>query len=129
MIGYYDTFAGCEKLNYIDLVEGALLAKTIAALHLEKWQNDMSDEVDAINRILDTTPAGNAKDDFSEAGGKARAIRMWIRSVLRKIVHYKREHRRIMVEAAAALQLVLPQDIVMNSALSFLELPSYTFEG
>ena len=34
-----------------------------------------------------------------------------------------------MVEATTTLQLVLPQDIVMDSALSFLELPSYTFEG
>ena len=33
-----------------------------------------------------------------------------------------------MDEAAATIQLDLPQDIVMNNVLPFLELPSYTFE-
>ena len=69
------------------------------------------------------------RDIFISVGGKAQVIRRWISSVLRKIVHYKSEHRRIMDEAAAALQFVLPQDIVLKNVLSFLELPSHTFDG
>ena len=62
-------------------------------------------------------------------GGKAEAIRTWIRSVLRKVIHYKAEHQRLLDEEVAnTLQLALPQDIVMNNVLPFLELPSYTFE-
>jgi len=60
---------------------------------------------------------------------KAQAIRTWIRSVLRQILHYKAEHQRLLdEEVATTLQLVLPQDIVMNNVLPFLELPSFTFE-
>ena len=65
----------------------------------------------------------------SVAGGKAREIRMWITLVLRKIVHYKAEHRRYLNEAAAILQPALPNDILLKSILPFLELPSYTFQG
>ena len=56
-------------------------------------------------------------------------IRAWIRSVLSKIIHYKVEHQRILDGAAATLQLVLPQDIVLDSILPFLQLPSHTFDG
>eukprot|EP00984_Skeletonema_dohrnii_P016066 scaffold7052_cov138-Skeletonema_dohrnii-CCMP3373.AAC.4 len=63
-----------------------------------------------------------------DEGGKARAIRTWIRSVIGKIIHYKAEHQRIVGEAATYLQLALPNDIVMKNVLPFLELPSYTFE-
>ena len=54
-------------------------------------------------------------------------MREWIQSVLRKINHYKAEHRHVLDEAATALQHALPQDIVMNNVLPFLELPPYTF--
>ena len=67
--------------------------------------------------------------DYDDVGGKARAIRTWIRSVLGKIIHYKAEHQRLLDgDVATTLQPVLPQDIVMNNVLPFLKLPSYTFE-
>jgi len=54
---------------------------------------------------------------------------MWIRSVIGKIIHYQAEHQRLLdEEVATTLQLALPRDIVMNSVLPFLELPTYTFE-
>jgi len=53
---------------------------------------------------------------------------VWIRSVLRKIIEYKGEHRCILNETATTLQLALPYDIVNNNVLPFLEVPSYTFE-
>ena len=113
-------------MNHIDLVEGALLHETVAALLMEEWKNDMKDEIDAINQILLNTPAGT---NFYEIGGKAQAIRAWIRPVLHKIIRYKAEHRRYLNVAASALQPALPNDIVQKNVLAFLELPSFTFEG
>ncbi len=93
---------------------------------MEEWRNDINQEIDSINQILPTSEAGsNANDDGDYVEGeKAHAIRRWIRSVLHKIMHYKAQHRRLLEEdAAPTLQGVLPQDIVMNSVLPFLELP------
>ncbi|KAK1737799.1 leucine-rich repeat domain-containing protein [Skeletonema marinoi] len=125
MIADDNIFPGCDNLKQVDLVEGNL-HETIAALQLEQWRNDMNEEIYSINQILPTTPAGSGWDD--EVGGKARAIRGWIRSVLGKIVRYKAQHQHVLDEAATSLQLALPQDIVMKNVLPFLELPSYTFE-
>ena len=86
----------------------------------------MMDKIGAINQILLTTAAG---DDFNDAGGKAQAIRRWISSVLGKIIHYKAQHRRLLNKAATTLQHALPNDIVLENVLPFLELPSCTFEG
>ena len=122
MITDDNVFKGCKKLNHVDLVGG--VHETVAALLLEEWQDDMNEEIDAINEILPNTPFG-----YLDVGEKTQAIQTWIRSVLRKFIHYKNEHRRILNEAAATLQLALPNDIVRKNVLTFLELPSYTFEG
>ena len=117
-------------MNHVDLVEGDALHETIAASQLEEWRNDMNEEIDSINRTLPDAPAGyyneygDAEDDEGE---KAREIRRWIRSVLRKIINFQAEHQRILDEAATTVQLVVPQDIVINNVLPFLELPSHTF--
>ena len=126
MITHDGIFSGCKQLNHVDLVEGAVLSETIAALLLKDWKNNMNANIDAINRILGTTPAGAA---LSDAGGKAREIREWIRSVLGKIVCYKAQHCRYVDVAAATLQSSLPNDIVIRNILPFLELPPYAFEG
>ena len=123
MITADDIFTGCNHFEHVDLVGGEV-HDTTAALLLEGWKNDMDREINSINQILPTTPAGN---DF-DVGGKARAIRRWIRSVLHKIIHYKAQHQSLLNEAATTLQRALPQDIMMNNVLPFLELPSYTFE-
>ncbi len=121
-------FQACKNLNHVDLIEVEELHETIAALHMEEWRNDMHKQIDAINRILPTAPAGDATVD-EDAGEKSQAIRRWIRSVLRKIDHYQEEHQRLMdEEVAPTIQLALPRDIVMNNVLTFLVLPSYTFE-
>ena len=129
MITDESIFQGCDNLKHVDLVEGSR-HETIAALHLEDWRNDMNEEIDRINRILPTAPGGgyDAARNFWDEGGKARTIRVWIRSVLRKIVHYREEHQRILIEAASTLKFALPTDIVTNNVLSFVELPSYTLE-
>eukprot|EP00984_Skeletonema_dohrnii_P012493 scaffold5077_cov162-Skeletonema_dohrnii-CCMP3373.AAC.2 len=126
MITADDIFEGCANLKHVDLVEGAL-HETIAALQLEEWRNDMNEEIDSINQILPTVSAGGGYE--GDDGEKAQAIRTWIRSVLRKIVHYQAEHQHLLdEEVATTLQLALPRDIVMNNVLPFLELPSCTFE-
>jgi len=118
---------GCENLNRVDLVEGEILRETIAALQLEEWRNDMHDEIDTINQILPTTDVGEQL--YDDVGEKALVIRRWIRSVLRKIMHYKAHHRRLLEEdVAPTLHRILPQDIVMNNFLPFLEVPSHSFE-
>eukprot|EP00984_Skeletonema_dohrnii_P034645 scaffold33620_cov151-Skeletonema_dohrnii-CCMP3373.AAC.1 len=117
-------FQGCDNLVHADLVEGPI-HETVAALQLEEWRNDMNEEIDSINQILPTVSSGGINTD---AGGKAQAIRTWIRSVLGKVIHYKVEHQRLLDEAAITLQLVLSQDTVMNNVLPFLELPSHSFE-
>ena len=122
-------FRGCDNLKHVDLVQGPV-HETIAALLMEEWGNDMYEEIDSINQILPTAPGGIYCYEIGlhDDGGKTRAIRTWIRSVLRKIIHYKAEHQRIVDEAATYLQLALPRDIVIKNVLPFLELPSCTFE-
>eukprot|EP00984_Skeletonema_dohrnii_P024260 scaffold13375_cov87-Skeletonema_dohrnii-CCMP3373.AAC.2 len=127
MITENNTFQRCKSLKQVNLVEGAVLRDTIDALLLDEWRNDMKDEIGAINQILPNTPAGSCYN--FEVGGKAQAVRMWIRTVLRKIIHCKAQHRSYLNEAAAALQLDLPNDVVNKNILPFLELPSHTFEG
>eukprot|EP00985_Skeletonema_marinoi_P016250 scaffold8675_cov75-Skeletonema_marinoi.AAC.3 len=126
MITADSIFQGCKKLVHVDLVEGEVLRDTIDALILDEWRNDMDVEIGAINQSLPTTPAG---DHFYDVGEKARAIRMWISSVLFKIVRYKAKHRSYLNEAATTLQLASPNDVVLENVLPFLKLPSYTFEG
>ena len=125
-------FAGCEQLKHVDLVERAELEETIAALHLEAWKNDMNEEIDSINRILPNASFGDEWSDdaleYGDPGEKAQAIRRWIRSVLRKINHYKEQHQLVLDEVEPTLQLALPQDIVMKNVLPFLALPAHTFE-
>lgn len=111
----------------------------------------MNEKIDEINQILSTAYAGYYKhydgrydglfegdfdDDDSDLyggdevveGEKAIALRTWIESILDKIGHYKAEHRRLMEEdVAPTFQRFLPQDIVRNSVLPFLELPPHTF--
>eukprot|EP00984_Skeletonema_dohrnii_P021466 scaffold10729_cov91-Skeletonema_dohrnii-CCMP3373.AAC.9 len=130
MITHDNIFTGCENLKHVDLVEGEL-HETIAALQLEEWRDDMNEEIDSINQILPTVDAGfyDYDTDHRDDGEMARAIRTWIRSVLRKVIHYKAEHQRLLdEEVATTLEHSLSQDIVMNNVLPFLELPSYTFE-
>ena len=58
-----------------------------------------------------------------DAGGKVRAIRTWIGTTLDTINRYKADHRRVLEDATASLQLVLPLDIATDYVLPFLELP------
>ncbi len=84
----------------------------------------MYEEFYSINQTLPTAPAGDERHD-DDVGEKARTIRVWIGSLRGKIIHYKAEHRRLLDEdVVPTLQRTLPRDIVMNSVLPFLEIPS-----
>ena len=126
-----DVFIGCDNLRQVDLIGGEL-HETVTAFHLEEWRNDMNREIDSINHLLPNAAAGGFGYGFdaTDPGEKAQTIRRWIRSVLRKIIDYQEEHRRLLEQdVATTLQLVLSNsDIVMNNVLPFLELPSYTFD-
>ena len=114
-------FRECDNFHQVDVIKGEV-HETIAAL--EEWKDDMDNEIDSINQILPNASAG-----YYTEGEKAKAIRKWIKSVLRKIIRYQAQHRYLLDEdVATTLELVLPRDIVMNNALPFLELPPYTFE-
>ena len=117
-----DIFQDCDNFRQVDLAEGQLVHATIAALHLEEWRNDMNEEIDSINRILPNARAGHFLDG-NDPGEKAVAIRTWIVSVLNKFYGYAEEHERLLDDAATSLQLVLPQDLVMNNVRPFLQLP------
>eukprot|EP00984_Skeletonema_dohrnii_P001758 scaffold586_cov112-Skeletonema_dohrnii-CCMP3373.AAC.4 len=151
MISRDNIFTGCKNLKHVDLVEGAILHKAIAAFQMKEWRNNMYREIDAISQILPTTSGGTSF--LNDMGGKAEAIRTWITNVLRNIIHYKTEHHHYLKEATITLELALwkkrlreinvPEgdeegrakcrvkcgaDIVMKNVLPFLELPLCTFK-
>ena len=84
----------------------------------------MNEKINSINRILPETPAGDVDDEFA-ISLKARAIERWIKSLLGKLLHYKAEHQRLLGETETTLQLALPQEIVRNNIIPFLELPPH----
>ena len=45
-----DVFNGCCKFTTVDLVGG--IHKTVASLHLERWRNEMTDEINRISHVL-----------------------------------------------------------------------------
>jgi len=96
MITDDDVFLGCRKLERVDLVDE--VHETIAALHMKRWRDDMNDEIVRINRILPYTP---------DTPPGSSGIHRWFQSVLRKMEHYKAEHRTLLEEAATTLELAL----------------------
>eukprot|EP00984_Skeletonema_dohrnii_P024229 scaffold13341_cov119-Skeletonema_dohrnii-CCMP3373.AAC.1 len=121
MIAADDIFRRCENLKHVDLVGGGRVHEIIDALLLEEWKNDIDEEINAINQIIPTVRAGNG---YNDTGEKAKAVQLWIRSVLSKIICYKAQHRSLLNEASTALQHALQNDdIVLKNVLPFLELP------
>jgi hypothetical protein len=92
----YTQFHGCKNLTTVDLVGG--IHKTVASLHLESWRNEMAEEIQRINQIL---------PGLTRYDSKARVIRQWIQSVIGKIDHCKTEHRALLKEVTALLELAL----------------------
>jgi hypothetical protein len=93
--GAYTQFHDCPDLTTVDLVGG--IHKTVASLHLESWRNEMNAEIQRINQILPGT----------DPNRKADVTRQWIQSVISKVDHHKAEHRALLKEATALLELAL----------------------
>lgn len=151
MITDDNVFHGCKKLERVDLI--GEVHETVATLSLKNWRDDVNEEIGRINRVLPTTPAGRA--DSAGVGKKAREVRKWIRSVLRKIDYYKAQHD-LLKEYATIIEMALwkkrleengvserdagvraqhrvdcgaDANIVIRNVHPFLELPFDTFEA
>eukprot|EP00985_Skeletonema_marinoi_P013809 scaffold6903_cov119-Skeletonema_marinoi.AAC.1 len=96
MIGI-NVFSDCPDLTTVELVGG--IHNTVASLHLERWRNEMKDEINRINQVLPNTN--------TRPVSKSRLIQEWIRSVIRQFDHYKAEHIRLLKEATTLLELAL----------------------
>ena len=91
----YTQFDDCDDLTAVNLVGG--IYNTISSLLIESWKNEMNEEINRINRELPNRVA-NEKTD---------AIRLWIRSVINRMDHYKAEHNRLLKEHMTLLQLAI----------------------
>ena len=87
-------FDQCPKLTTVDLVGG--IHQTVASLHMESWRNEMTEEINRINKVLPTITAG-----------KTEAIQQWMDSVINLLDHYKAEHNNLLKEATTLLELAL----------------------
>lgn len=127
-----DTFIGCKNLKRVKLVDDEVLRDFADALLLESWRSDLKDVIGSINQDLANADPGRRL--FSEylddiRGGKANAVRDWIKNVLSKVIRYRAAHNELLEEATAGLQLFLPGDMVMNNVRPFIELPAHKFHG
>jgi hypothetical protein len=87
-------------LSTVDLVGG--IHETVASLHLEKlhlekWRNEMIEEINLINLVL----------PYAEEYNKSEEIVGWIVSVIRKIESFKAAHKELLKEATTLLELAL----------------------
>jgi hypothetical protein len=93
----YNQFDECRKLTTVDLVGAEGIHKTISSLLLKSWRDEMIEEIGRINRELPDTPPWE----------KVNAIRLWIRSVINMMDHYRAEHNRILKEHMSQLELAV----------------------
>ncbi|KAK1737908.1 leucine-rich repeat domain-containing protein [Skeletonema marinoi] len=91
----YTHFHYCRNLTTVDLVGG--IRNTVTSLLLQRWTDDMNSEIDRINQVLPNT-------DVNE---KTAVIDQWIRTVLRRMDHYKAEHNKLLKEATTLLELAI----------------------
>ena len=104
IIGNY-AFKFCSNLSRVDTLDEGI-HKTISSLHMETWRNEMENEIDRINQTLPNIPSIE----------KTRAIRQWITRVLSRMDHYKTEHKLLVKEALALLELALWKAKLLNEA-------------
>ena len=93
----YNQFQECRNLTTVDIVGADGIHNTISSLLLESWKDDMSEEINRINQELRGT------NHFE----KTRSIRLWVRSVIDRLEHYKAEHNRLLKEHMTQLELAV----------------------
>ena len=126
-----DVFEGCRNLKHVDLVDE--VHDTVSALLCKDWRKDMNEEIHSINQALERIHADAPSDlhvvrvDYEKM---AEAIQEWLGCVLHKIIDYKAKHRLLLPKVADKLiELELPNDVVVNHVLPYLELPLHVFDG
>ena len=87
-------FLNCGNLSRVDTLAGGI-HETVSSLHLETWRNEMLEEINRINQTLPNNPE------------KTTAIQQLLTRVLCRIEHYKSEHKILVKEAMALLELAL----------------------
>ena len=87
----------CDNLATVDLVGADDLQKTISSLHMERWKNEINQEINRINRVLP------GLEDWE----KTSEIVEWSERVRRKLNRHKREHQVVVKEAMTLLELAL----------------------
>eukprot|EP00984_Skeletonema_dohrnii_P009432 scaffold3616_cov97-Skeletonema_dohrnii-CCMP3373.AAC.3 len=90
-----DTFDACNNLATVELIGG--IHETVSSLHMKRWRNDMTKEIDRINVTLPSIPSKQ----------KTNVIRWWLQSVHSRFEHYKTEHIKVLKEATVLLELAL----------------------
>ena len=90
-------FDGCGELTVVDLVGAEGIHETFSSFLMESWRDGMKAEIGRINQELPNT-------HMSE---KTNAIRLWVRSVINRMDHYKAEHNRLLKEHMTQLELAL----------------------
>jgi len=94
MIGDH-VFYNCLHLTTVALV--GWIHKTVASLHLKSWRSEMKREMNRINQALPNTTSSQ----------KTVEIQEWMKSGIRRINHYKVEHKTLLKEATTLLELAL----------------------
>jgi len=87
----------CDNLTTVDLVGADDLQKTISSLHMERWTDEINQEINRINRVLP------GLEDWE----KTSEIVEWSERVRRKLNRHKREHQVVVKEAMTLLELAL----------------------
>jgi archaellum component FlaC len=87
----------CDNLTTVNLVGADELQKTISSLHMERWKNEINQEINRINRVLP------GLEDWE----KTSEIQEWLERVRRSFNRYKSEHQVIVKEAITLLELAL----------------------
>eukprot|EP00986_Skeletonema_menzelii_P015470 scaffold11853_cov163-Skeletonema_menzelii.AAC.5 len=93
----YKQFDGCNNLTTVDLVGVEGMQNTISSLLLERWKDELNEEIDRIYQELPDTHNSE----------KANTVRRWIISVIDRMEHYKAEHNRLLKEHMTQLELAV----------------------
>jgi hypothetical protein len=91
-----DVFGECgDNLTQVDLV--GRIHKSISSLHLERWRDEMNEEIGRINQVLPDT------DSFY----KDEAIKDWLVRASTRMEHYTSEHYKLLKDNMTQLELTL----------------------
>ncbi len=98
-----DAFRYSGRFSRVDTLAGGI-DKTISSLHMERWRNEMEEEINSINQTLPNI----------QSREKAEAIQEWITRVLQRMEHYRTEHQMLVKEAMTLLELALWKAKLLN---------------